>query len=90
MAVKVQKFTDIQTPFIIKHGQEGASVPEVTWMAGIRQATYLYSMKKYAIILSADLKKRYDMEGDFWRLMNFVADVVLDSEMLEDVIKRMN
>ena len=38
--MKASKFTDAQKAFIIKQGEEGATVAEICRKAGISQATY--------------------------------------------------
>jgi len=56
--------------------------------AGISQATYFNWKKKYAGILSSEMKKLKQLEDENARLRKIVADLTLDREMLQDVIRR--
>ena len=82
------KFTDAQKAFIIKQGEEGTPAAEIRRKAGISQATYFNWKKKYAGMLPTDMKKLRELEDDNRRLKKVVADLSLDKEMLQDVIKR--
>ena len=86
--MKASKFTDAQKAFIIKQGEEGTPVAEICRKAGISQATYFNWKKKYAGMLPTDMKKLRELEDENRRLKEIVADLSLDKEMLQDVIKR--
>ena len=86
--MKASKFSDAQKAFIIKQGEEGTPVAEVCRKAGISQATYFNWKKKYAGMLPTDMKKLRELEDENRRLKKIVADLSLDKEMLQDVIKR--
>ena len=88
MEMKASKFTDAQKAFIIKQGEEGTPVAEICRKAGISQATYFNWKKKYAGMLPTDMKKLRELEDENRRLKKIVADLSLDKEMLQDVIKR--
>jgi len=76
--MKASKFSDAQKAFIIKQGEDGTPVAEICRKAGISQATYFSWKKKYAGLLPTEMK----------RLKKIVADLTLDREMLQDVIRR--
>jgi len=86
--MKASKFTDAQKAFIIKQGEEGTPVAEICRKAGISQATYFNWKKKYAGMLPTDMEKLRELEDENRRLKKIVADLALDKEMLQDVIKR--
>lgn len=73
--------------FIIKQGEEGTPVAEICRKAGIIQAIYFNWKKKYARMLPTDMKRLRDLEDENSRLKKIVADLALDNEMLQDVIK---
>lgn len=54
--MKASKFTDAQTAFIIKQGEEGTPVAEICRKAGISQATYFNWKTKYAGLLPNEMK----------------------------------
>ncbi len=86
--MKASKFTDAQKAFIIKQGEEGTPVAEICRKAGISQATYFNWKKKYAGLLPTEMKRLKQLEDENSRLKKIVADLTLDREMLQDVIRR--
>jgi putative transposase len=86
--MKASKFTDAQKAFILRQGEDGTPVAEVCRKAGISQATYFNWKKKYAGMMPSDMKRLRELEEENARLKHIVADLSLDREMLQDVIKR--
>jgi putative transposase len=86
--MKASKFTDAQKAFIIKQGEEGTPVAEICRKAGISPATYFNWKKKYAGLLPTEMKRLKQLEDENGRLKKIVADLTLDREMLQDVIRR--
>ena len=86
--MKASKFSDAQKAFIIKQGEDGTPVVEICRKAGISQATYFSWKKKYAGLLPTEMKRLKQLEDENARLKKIVADLTLDREMLQDVIRR--
>ena len=86
--MKASKFSDAQKAFILRQGEEGAQVPEICRKAGISQATYFSWKKKYAGRLPDEMRRLKQLEDENSRLKKIVADLALDREMLQDVIRR--
>jgi putative transposase len=86
--MKASKFTDAQKAFILKQGEDGTPVAEVCRKAGISQATYFNWKKKYGGLLPSEMKRLRELEEENSRLKRIVADLTLDREILQDVIKR--
>ena len=86
--MKASQFTDAQKAFILKQGDDGTPVAEICRKAGISQATYFNWKKKYAGMLPSEMKRLRELEQENARLKKIVADLTLDREMLQDVIKR--
>ncbi len=86
--MKASKFTDAQKAFIIRQGEDGAPVAEICRKAGISQATYFNWKKKYAGLLPTEMRRLKQLEDENSRLKKIVADLTLDREMLQDVIRR--
>ncbi len=86
--MKASKFSDAQKAFILKQGAEGASVAEICRRAGISQATYFNWMKKYGGLLPTEMKRLKQLEDENTKLRKLVADLSLDREMLQDIIRR--
>ena len=86
--MKASKFTDALKAFVIKQGEEGTLVAEICRKAGISQATYFNWKRKYAGLMPSEMRRLRDLEDENGRLKRIVADLTLDREMLQDVIKR--
>ena len=86
--MKASRFWDAQKAFILKQGEEGTSVAEICRKAGISQATYFSWKKKCAGLLPDEMRRLKALEDENGRLKKIVADLTLDREMLQDVIRR--
>lgn len=86
--MKASRFTEAQKAFILKQGEQGTPVAEICRKAGISQATYFNWKKKYAGLLPTEMKRLKQLEDENGRLKKIVADLTLDREMLQDVIRR--
>ena len=86
--MKASKFSDAQKAYIVKRGEEGVPVAELCREIGISQATYFNWKKKYAGLMSSEMKRLRELEQENSNLKKIVADLALDKEMLQDVIKR--
>ena len=86
--MKAFKFTDAQRAFVIKQGEEGTPVAEIFRKAGVSQATYFNWKKKYAGLMPSEMRRLRELEDENCRLKRIVADLTLDREMLQDIIKR--
>lgn len=86
--MKASKFTGAQKAFIINQAEDGTSVAEVCRKAGISSATFFNWKKKYAGLMPSEMKRLRELEQENARLKKIVADLSLDKELLQDVIKR--
>lgn len=86
--MRASQFSDAQKAFILKQGADGVPVAEICRKAGISQATYFNWKKKYDGLLPTEMKRLKRLEDENGRLRKLVADLSLDKEMLQDVIRR--
>lgn len=86
--MKKSKFSEGQIAFILKQAEDGATVGEVCRKAGISEATFYYWRKKYAGLMPTEMKRLRQLEEENGKLKRIVADLSLDKEMLQDVIRR--
>jgi putative transposase len=86
--MKTSKFTESQIIFAIKQSESGVKVDEICRKMGISQATFFNWKKKYSGLGIAELKKLKQLEEDNHLLKKLVADLSLDKQMLQDVIKK--
>ena len=86
--MKRSKFSEAQIAFVLRQAEEGTKVVEVCRKAGISEATFYNWRKKYGGLMPSEMKRLKQLEEENTRLKRIVADLSLDKEMLQDVIKR--
>lgn len=86
--MRASRFSDSQKAFILKQGDDGVPVAEICRKAGISQATYFAWRKKFAGLLPTEMRRLKQLEDENARLRKLVADLSLDKEMLQDVVRR--
>ena len=86
--MKASRFSEAQKAFILKQGHDGLPVAEICRKAGISQATYFNRKKKYDGLLPTEMRRLKQLEDENAKLRKVVADLSLDKEMLQDVMRR--
>jgi putative transposase len=86
--MKASKFSEAQKAFILKQGADGVPVVEICRKAGISQATYFSWKKRYDGMTPPEMRRLKQLEDENAKLKRIVADLSLDKEMLQDVIRR--
>lgn len=86
--MKASRFSDAQKAFVLRQADEGVPVGEVCRKAGISQATFYAWKKKYAGLLPDEMRRLKALEDENARLKKLVAELSLDKEMLQDVVRR--
>jgi putative transposase len=72
----------------LRQSEEGTPVAEVCRKAGISEASFYAWRKKYGGLMPSEMKRLKQLEEENQRLKKLVADLSLDKEMLQDVIRR--
>jgi putative transposase len=86
--VKRSKFTEEQIAFALRQVDTGTKVPELCRQLGISQATFYAWRKKYGGLGLAELRRLKQLEHENQRLKQLVADLSLDKEMLQEVVRK--
>lgn len=86
--MKQSKFTESQIIYAILQVDSGTKVTDVCRQMGISQATFYNWKKKYGDMSSTELKKMKMLEDENRRLKKLVADLSLDKQILQDIIKK--
>ena len=86
--MKRSKFSDSQIAYILRQAEEGTSVEEVCRKTGLSVQTYYRWRKKYGGLMPSEMKRLKQLEEENKRLKNIVADLSLDKEMLQGVLRR--
>jgi putative transposase len=86
--MKKSKFTEQQIAFALQQAENGATVAEVCRKMGIAEATFYRWKQLYGGLMPSEVKKLRQLEEENTRLRKVVADLTLDKEMLQEVIRR--
>lgn len=86
--MKKTKFTEQQIAFALKQAETGTRVDEVCRKMGISEATFYNWKKKYGGLGVSELRRLRQLEEENNRLKQIVADLTLDKQMLQDVLKK--
>jgi len=86
--MKKSKFTEQQIAFALKQAENGISVEEVCRKMGISDATFYNWKKKYGGVGVSELRRLRQLEEENSKLKQIVADLTLDKQMLQDVLKK--
>jgi putative transposase len=87
-ALKKTKFTAAQIVFALRQADTGVTVAEVGRKMGISEATYYNGKKKYGGLGVPELRRLKQLEEENQHLKQLVADLSLDKQMLQDVLKK--
>jgi putative transposase len=86
--VRKSKYTDEQIAFALRQAETGTRVEEICRKMGITDATFYNWKKKYGALGVSEVRRLKQLEDENRRLKKLVADLSLDKEMLQDVIKK--
>jgi putative transposase len=86
--MRKSKFNEQQIAFILRQADEGTTVEEVCRKAGVSIQTYYRWRSKYGGLMPSEMKRLKQLEEENGRLRKLVADLSLDKEMLQDVLRR--
>jgi|SRR5215216_1720783 len=86
--MKKSKFTESQIVFALQQAESGVTVAEVCRKLGISEATFYSWKKKYGGLGPVELRRLRQLEEENVQLKRIVADLTLDKQMLQDVLKK--
>lgn len=86
--MKKSKFTEAQIVFAIKQSEQGVRVDEICRKMGISEATFYNWKKKYGGIGVSELRELRQLKEENAKLKQMVADLSLDKQMLQDIVKK--
>jgi putative transposase len=82
------RFTEEQIAFALRQAETGTPVAEVCRKMGISEATYYNWKRKYGGLGVSELRRLKQLEEENTRLKRLVADLSLDKEMLQEVVRK--
>jgi putative transposase len=86
--MKRKRFTDSQIAFALRQADEGVTIGEICRKMGISEPTFYRWRNKYGGLMPSEMKKLKQLEEENIRLRKLVADLSLDKEMLQEVVRK--
>jgi len=86
--LKARQYTEEQIIAVLKEGEAGAKVADLSRKYGMSDATYYNWKSKYSGMTVSDLKKLKALEEENRRLKQIVADQALDIRALKELLSK--
>ena len=87
-SMKRSRYSQEQIAFAMRQAESGTSVGEVCRKMGISENTFYRWKRKFAGMGVVELRRLKILEDENRRLKQLVADLALDKEMLQDVLRK--
>jgi putative transposase len=85
--MKKSKFTEEQIVFVLKQAGVSTEIPEIRRQLGISQSKFYAWRERYGSLGVAIARRVEKLEAENIRLNQIVADLSLDKEMLQEVVR---
>ena len=86
--MKSSRYTAEQVAFAMRQAESGTSVPEICRKMGIAEQTFYRWKKKYTGMGVAEVRRLRVLEEENRKLKQLVADLSLDKQMLQDMLRK--
>jgi len=86
--MKKSRYTAEQVAFTLRQAESGTPVAEVCRKMEITEQTFYRWKKKYLGMGVAEVRKLRVLEDENRKLKQLVADLSLDKQMLQDVLRK--
>jgi len=86
--MRKSRFTESQIVAILKEGEAGVPVAELTRNHGISRYTYFNWRSKYGGVSVNELKRMKELEAENAKLKRMYADLALENAAIKDVLSR--
>lgn len=86
--MKSSRYSAEQVAFAMRQAESGTPVPEVCRKMGIAEQTFYRWKKKYAGMGIPEVRRLRILEEENKKLKQLVADLSLDKQMLQDVLRK--
>ena len=86
--MKRKRFTEEQITYALKQAESGTPVAEICRRLQVTEQSFYRWKRKYAGMGVAELRRLKQLEKENRELKKLVAELSLDKQMLQDVLKK--
>ena len=86
--MKKSRFTEERIAFALRQAETGTLARDVCRKMGISEQTFYRWKKKFGEMAPSEIKKLKQLEDENRRLKGLVADLTLDKQMLQEVLRK--
>lgn len=86
--MKKKQFSEAKIVKILKEGESGTPVPDLSRKYGFGQSTYYQWKTKYGGMTVSEIKRLKHLEDENRRLKQMYATLSMDHELLKEVLEK--
>ena len=83
-----KRYTEEQIAFALRQAEAGTRVGEICRKMGVSEQTFYRWKRKFAGMGVAEVRRLKQLEEENRKLKQLVADLSLDKQMLQDVLRK--
>lgn len=85
--MRKSRYSDEQIAAALRQAEIGTSVADITRKLGISEATFYVWKKRFGSLGTPEIRELRQLRDENTRLKQVVADLTLDRNVLQDVLK---
>jgi putative transposase len=86
--LRKSRYSDEQIAAALRQAEAGAAIAEITRKLGISEATFYAWRKRFGGLGTPEIRELRQLREENARLKRVVADLTLDRQILQDVVKK--
>jgi putative transposase len=86
--VRKSRYSDEQIAAALRQAEIGTSMADITRKLGISEATFYVWKKRFGSLGTPEIRELRQLRDENTRLKQVVADLTLDRNVLQDVLKK--
>ncbi len=86
--MKKKRYSEEQIAYALRQAEAGTPVKELIRKLGVSEQTFYRWKKKYVGMGVAEIRRLKQLEEENRKLKQLVADLSLDKQMLQDVLRK--
>ncbi len=86
--MRKSRFSEQQIALALQQAVAGAPIAEICRKYGISEQTFYRWKKRFGELLPSEIKELKQLQDENRRLKGLVADLTLDKQMLQEVLRK--